>query len=150
MSEFGVRPRNSSPNFPLLPVLPEIDDAMMPPQKIHKTFVIGIRNSEQRKHLAITSSGPLQTLANKTFHLGPSDQPVSEWPRNRFPKINDDDVLVRLRSRSLVRQEDVVGMNNRARNHTDGGFDDVLQLTDISWKAISHQLSDGVDRDPFS
>src|SRR6267143_944910 len=91
----------------LLPVLSEIDDAMMPSQEIHEAFVIGVRNSEQRQHLSIASARPLETLADEAFHMCSGDQPLREGPCDRFPEVSHDDFFHRFCGLGLVRQGDV-------------------------------------------
>src|SRR5437870_5749158 len=75
----------------LLPVLSEIDDAMMASQEIHEAFVIGVRNSEQRQHLPVASACPLEALSDEALHMCSGDQPLCERPCDRFPEISHDD-----------------------------------------------------------
>src|SRR5438552_13334203 len=105
----GHRPRLQL----LLPVLPEIDDAMMPSQKVHKSFVIGIREPEQWQHLPIAATCTLEALPDEMLHMRAGDQPFGKRPGDRIPKISHDHVFDELAARWLIRQQDIVRKDRR-------------------------------------
>ena len=122
----------------------------MPSQKIHESLVIGIRKPEQRQHLPIASARPLQSMPYETFHMCPGHQPLRERLCNRVPEISDDEVLEIRSVYGFGGQRDVVGVNDWSHRNTDSSFDNVLQLADVSWKRIRHQLCHGIAGDLLS
>src|SRR5688572_15178624 len=85
------------------PISPEIDIDVMPSQKIHEPFVIGIRNTELWQHLLVTAACSLESLANQMFDLIPCNLPVGIGSGDRFPEVAYDHFFQRLRLARLQR-----------------------------------------------
>src|SRR5262245_10548397 len=114
----------------------------MPTQKIHKAFVVGLRYSKQWQHLLIASSSALESLPDQMLDLIFGYQSFGIRPRHAFPEIAVDHFLQLPGLFPFERQRYIVRLDGVARG-AGGGFDDVLELADVSRKVIGHQFCDG-------
>src|SRR5438552_548628 len=124
-----------------LPVSPEVDIAIMASEKVHEPLVISIRHPEQGKHLLVTAARPLETLPDDMLDLSFCDHPLRIRPRDRFPEIANDQFVHRPRSEGVLRQQDVIGLNDAAVGSARRRFDDILKFANITGKDVRHEFS---------
>src|SRR5262245_33571980 len=124
-------------------VSPKVNVAVMPSQEIHKTFVIGLRNVQQWQHPFVAASCALESLPDEMFYLIPGYQSFGVWPRHRFPEIADDHLLQLPRFVAFQRQRHIVCLDYGTGRRTHRRLHNILQLANITWKCVCHQLCNG-------